>query len=783
MKPIAIVIPWFGDNLTGGAEQQAFQIATRLASRGHAVEVLTTCNLSFESDWAINHHPEGTTEEFGLTIRRFPVEPREAKNFDRVNEQLLSATGRPLRRGVSPVSPEDTEVFVHENIKSKALLEHLKNNGATYHGFIFLPYMFAPTTVGLPLVADRAWLQPCLHNEAQAYFPQTAALFRAARGLLFNSSGEFELALQLYGPGIYTRSAIVGEGIEYSDYAPDVLTAALPPELRAARFVLYLGRRDRAKNVHLLVQAFDRFKASHPQSLLRLVLAGTGSESFASNESISEMGFVTGEMKAALLANCVVLAQPSTNESFSRVLMEVWTAGRPAAVHGECLATSTAVREARAGWTPATLEQWTELFEHLETESTDALNELGQRGREYASDHADWEAVIARYESLMELNGKARTGTNIQRRQALKAIHQLLPDFAYGDAISNQAKAIRDQLRRLGYSSDIFSKRRAKRVAADALLLDERQPEPGSALVYHYGIGSDVTAIAVGHDGPRALVYHNITPASYFMPYRPGFSWMLEVGRINLKRLARYFPVSVADSAYNASELAAYGFQSPRVLPIIIDPDRWNIEPAEHLLKRLQDGRTNLLFTGRLAPNKKQDQLIETLAHYLKLDGKGRLIIAGEGRAFDPYFLHIVARCRELKLEMHVEVAGQIDDAELLAYYHTAHLFWSASEHEGFGAPLVEAMWFDIPVLALGEAAVPETLADAGVIYHSHESLPRVAERAYQLINDDSMRRQVIAEQRLRRRVFTAEAIAPRIQELCELLEAGELESLKAGER
>lgn len=782
MKPVAIVIPWFGANLAGGAEQQAFQIATRLASRGHAIEVITTCNLSFESDWGINHHDEGTTQEFSLTIRRFSVEPRSVETFDRVNAKLLSDDCRPLLRGVNPVSSEEADIFIRENIKSNALLDYLENNRESYHSFIFLPYMFAPTTLGLPLVSDRAWLQPCLHDEPQAYFPQTAELFRSARGLLFNSVGEFELALQLYGPGIHTRSIIVGEGIERSDYEANVLTEALPLELRNARFILYLGRRERAKNVHLLVEAFTRFRAHQPTTSLQLVLAGTGKESFAS-QSIVEMGFVAGELKAALLENCVALAQPSANESFSRVLMEAWAAGKPAAVNGECLATSTAVREARAGWTPSTLEQWTDWFEELDSSPVEVLNEMGQRGREYASINADWDAVIDRYEMIIGLNVKTEPLAKVDHHPRLKAIHQLLPDFVYADAISNQAQAIRDRLRRFGYSSDIFCKRRAERLSSEAVLLEDRQPEPGSAVIYHYAIGSDVTAIAATHAGPRGLIYHNITPTSYFAPYRPGFSWMLEVGRINLKRLAQHFPVCVGDSAYNASELAAYGFQSPRVLPIIIDPDRWNIQPAEQLLSRLQDGRTNLLFTGRVVPNKKQDQLIEAFANYLELDPHARLIIAGEGRSLDPYFHYVVDRCRELKLEEHVEFAGQIDDAELLAYYQTAHLYWSASEHEGFGAPLVEAMWFDIPVLALAETAVPETLGNAGVLYDKDEPLAKVAERAYELTHNESLRRDVVEKQRLRRRDFTPEAVAPRIGELCELLEAIELQTLKVRER
>jgi glycosyltransferase involved in cell wall biosynthesis len=771
MKPMAIVIPWFGPDLPGGAEQQAFQIATRLAKRGHKIEVLTTTNLSFESDWATNHYPAGVTEEFGLTIHRFPVAERAVEQFDQINTKLLSNACKSLRPGVSPVSIEDAETFNTENIKSEPLLDYLAANRDKYHAFIFLPYMFSPATHGVPLVAERAWLQPCLHDEPQAYFAKTADMFRQARALLFNSSGEFELALRLYGPGIYTRSTVIEEGIERSEYDANTLAQELPSELRDVRYLLYLGRRERAKNVHLLVHAFTEFKTKQPDSKLKLVLAGTGSESFATNEAIIEMGFVSGELKAALLVHCTALLQPSANESFSRVLMEAWAAGRPAAVNGACLATANAVIDARGGWIPVTLKEWTSLFEYFEKEKEGVLDEFGRRGREYAAAHADWDSVISRYESVLELHGPSQPTIDVLPDRNLRSIHQLLPDVAYGDAISNHAIAIRDQLRQLGYSSDIFCKRRADQLTDEALLLDEAQPDSDAALIYHYGIGSDVTAVAIAHDGPKALVYHNVTPATYFTRYRPGFSWMLEVGRISLKRVAQYFRLSVGVSAYNAAELASYGFKSPGVLPIIINPDRWNIEPASELLARLQDGRTNVLFVGRIAPNKKQERLLEAFAHYRKLDQNARLIIAGESRSFDPYFQHVLEKCRQLNLNGHVEFTGQLDESALLAYYQTAHLYWSASEHEGFAAPLVEAMWFDVPVLALGETAVPETLEHAGMMYDNHEPLDQVASRAVDLVRDASFRRDVIEKQRLRRRDFTPAAVAPRIRELCELLE------------
>jgi glycosyltransferase involved in cell wall biosynthesis len=777
MKPVAIVSPWFGAELTGGAEQQAFQIATRLAARGHNVEVLTTCNRSFHSDWSTNHHPSGMSHEHGLTIRRFRVDERAAQAFDQVNAKLLALAATALRPGVSPLSAAEAHTFVHENIKSAALLAYLHAARETYQAFIFLPYMFAPTLLGALLVADRAWLQPCLHDEAAAYLPETAETFRRVRALLFNSEGERELALRLYGPGIYARSTVVGEGIERAVYEPEQLARALPAGLRGADFILYLGRRDRVKNVDRLTRAFAQFKAAQPESRLQLVLAGPGAQSFNA-DSVHDLGLVSDETKAALLAHTRALAQPSRNESFSRAIMEAWAAGRPVLAHRDCLATAIAVERAGGGWLAADEAEWARAFARIEAASDAELAGRGQSGRAYAAEHADWDKTIARYETLLGLPAQTNAAARVARSSEPRAIHQLLPDIVFGDAISNQARAIRSHLRSFGYESEIFVKRREARMTAEALLFDESQPAPGDGLLYHHSIGSELTAFAVAHTGPKCLIYHNVTPAEFFAPYRPGFAWMLDVGRAHLSRLARHFPVSVGDSAFNAAELAACDFRKPGVLPIIVDPDKWNIAPDAQLMARLQDGRTNILFVGRIAPNKRQDRLVEMFAHYRALNANTRLVIAGDGRVFDPYFNHVWATIKRLDLAAHVAVTGLVEDAQLLAYYRTAHLYWSASEHEGFGAPLVEAMWFDVPVLALSATAVPETLATAGTLFAPDEELAAVAARAYRLTHERDVRRAVITAQRARRLDFTAAAVQPILARLIERLEnAIEVES------
>src|ERR1700731_3664876 len=121
---LAIVTPWFGRGLKGGAEQHAWQIATRLAGRGHFVEVLSTCCKSHQDDWEMNHLPEGSASEpEGFKVRRFRVVTRDRVKFDAVCRQLLEMDATRLKPGIPPVPKEESEIFSRELIKEPALLD------------------------------------------------------------------------------------------------------------------------------------------------------------------------------------------------------------------------------------------------------------------------------------------------------------------------------------------------------------------------------------------------------------------------------------------------------------------------------------------------------------------------------------------------------------------------------------------------------------------------------------------------------------------------------------
>jgi glycosyltransferase involved in cell wall biosynthesis len=771
MKPLSIVTPWFGKELKGGAEQQAWQVATRLAAQGHAVEVLTTCCRSFLDDWTSNYYRPGVRQEHGVKVRRFRVDRRNQGAFARVNSLMLNLPSSALKPQVNPVSVEDSLTFASENINSTQLLNFLRKNKDKYHAFLFLPYLYGPILNGLPIVADRAFLQPCLHDEVYAYLLQVTNIFHLARGLLFISEGEAQLATQLYGPGIIPKSSIAGAAIEAGSSFDESLTQVGSFSLKQ-RFVLCLGRRDPGKNTDLLVRAYAQFKQKNPTSDLKLVLAGPGNQSYGGlAPDLVDLGLVEEQEKESLLANCLALFQPSQNESYSRVIMEAWFYQRPVAAHRSCLATAIAVERAQGGWLAETEQEWSELFEKVDQIGEEQLAQYGVKGQSYTEENAAWDKIIQRYETALNLSEKPVASPLQLRAKTLKEIHQLLPNLAYGDAISNHAIEIRNYLRQRGYRSEIFVRYIDHRVAHEATVFSPKYIDRQAGLIYHHSIGSELTQPAIAHSGSKCLVYHNITPAEFFLPYRPDVAKLLENGRAELRQLAQHFPISVGDSTFNVEELLEVGFCEPEVLPILVNPKKWDTVADAALMEQLQDGKTNLLFVGRIAPNKRQDDLIEAFSHYLTLDQEARLILLGGYDSTDSYYFHLLNLIDKLNLANYVLIPGLVPEAELLAYYRTAHLFWSMSEHEGFCVPLVEAMWFNIPILAYKSSAVPETLGAAGLIFTDKSDLVQVAALAKLLVKDQELKSEVIRAQRQRRNDFLSEVGYSKLDNLISKME------------
>lgn len=395
---VGLVTPWYGAELTGGAERTAWQVATGLAERGHLVDVFTTCAQAFGEDWGANVRPAGTSAERGVTIRRFPVDPRDPERFDRANAILLGRPASYYREQRAVRECDVADDFVRCGIRSTAAVAALRDAGDAFDAVLVLPYPYGLCLDAVETLGRRAIVQPCLHDEPYAYLPAVERALRQAGLLAFNALGERVLAERLYGPALALTSTVVGQWVEDAPPARPVdRIGSFRP--REHRYVLYLGRRDATKNVELLVESFAAFRRNERIASLELVLVGPGRHSFADpRHGVVDLGVVDEAQKATLLAGAIAIAQPSVNESFSRAVMEGWSAGKPVLVNARCAATAEAVRAAGGGWTASTRAEWSTAFATLDRLPAAERDRVGACGRAYVDEETNRERVLDRYE-------------------------------------------------------------------------------------------------------------------------------------------------------------------------------------------------------------------------------------------------------------------------------------------------------------------------------------------------------------------------------------------------
>jgi glycosyltransferase involved in cell wall biosynthesis len=331
-------------------------------------------------------------------------------------------------------------------------------------------------------------------------------------------------------------------------------------------------------------------------------------------------------------------------------------------------------------------------------------------------------------------------------------VNQWVPAAHRADAIGDSVRRTRDVLRALGHASEVYA------LTIDEDLRDEVRPfeDPGArrgdVTIFHYALPSPMTEAFGRLRGGRVLQYHNVTPARFFAPYDAGLFRLATLARRELATLVGRVDVAAGVSEYNRRELEAAGFSRTAVLPLLVDLERIRrAAPRPALDALLDDEMVNFLFVGRIAPNKKVEDLIRLAEHYKRyVDAFYRFIFVGRVDAVPRYYSMIRALMSELRLlNERFIFTGQVPDEDLAAYYRHAAVYISLSEHEGFCAPLVEAMANDVPVLAYGAAAVPETLGGAGIVF-APKDLEHAAELAGLLAFDDDLRARIIEGQRRR---------------------------------
>jgi L-malate glycosyltransferase len=329
-----------------------------------------------------------------------------------------------------------------------------------------------------------------------------------------------------------------------------------------------------------------------------------------------------------------------------------------------------------------------------------------------------------------------------------RRVHQVLATLGYGDAIGHEVLGIQRVLQGAGYESEIFVETADRRL--EALTTDYREMvgavTPDDVLIHHFSIGSRASRTAYALPGRMALVYHNITPPEYFLGVHKDLVKLCFRGRRELTAYISRCELALGDSEYNRQELAGLGFPSTGVLPVVPDFAHLDLPPNTMTADRFDDGWTNIMFVGRVIPNKKFEDVIRAFHVYrTRYNPRSRLLLVGSHGGFEKYLAMLHALVARLGTS-DVHFLGHVSNEELTALYDVADLFLCASEHEGFCVPLIESFYKRVPVLAYAATAVPATMDGGGVLYETKDPFD-VARLISAILDDADIEDAVVASQ------------------------------------
>lgn len=347
-------------------------------------------------------------------------------------------------------------------------------------------------------------------------------------------------------------------------------------------------------------------------------------------------------------------------------------------------------------------------------------------------------------------------------------IYQIVEGLVYGDAVGNDIISLKYSLDSMGYANEIYANSIDSRVTKGIAKLLKKIPkiQQNDIILYHLAVGTSLNYKFQNMNGRKVLIYHNITPPYFFSGYNATTQKDCAEGLIQVKDLADKVEYCIADSEYNKQDLINMGFKCKiYVIPILIKYEDYRNKPNAKIINKYNDGKPNILFTGRIAPNKKQEDIISSFYYYKKFINKeARLFLVGSFHGMEKYKTRLEKYIMCLNLE-DVYITGHVKFDEILAYYNIADIFVSMSEHEGFCVPLVEAMYFSIPIIAYDSSAVGETLGDSSFILDNKD--PKVVAESIDIIlKNKNLKDIIINNQRIRLQAFDNKKITEQFKKV-----------------
>ncbi len=342
-----------------------------------------------------------------------------------------------------------------------------------------------------------------------------------------------------------------------------------------------------------------------------------------------------------------------------------------------------------------------------------------------------------------------------------------MPTVSFGDAVSNDARAICKVISEMGYKTGIYAENIDYRINDSDIHRIGKLPKlnKNDIVIFNHSTGTELCDLLPTLGGRKMMIYHNITPPHFLEPYDIISARLTKKGYDGTKFLCDKIDYIMPVSEYNASDLRKMGYTCPMFIrPILIPFEDYEKTPDQGVIDKYSDGCTNILFVGRIAPNKKQEDIIRIFAYYKKnINPRSRLILAGNDNGMEKYSACLKKYADAVGAE-DIIFTGQLSFKSILALYKVADIFLCMSEHEGFCVPLVESMFFDVPIIAYESSAIPDTLGGSGILTDDKDPV-FVSMLIDRLVNDTELRLSVIEKQKARLADFSYENMRARLTE------------------
>lgn len=383
-EKIAFVCQRYGIEVNGGSELYCMQTAEHL-SEYYDVTVYTTCALDYVT-WK-NYYPAGEEMLRGVRVKRWQVtREREQERFDRISRDVYSNPNH--------TDQEEIRWIEEQGPICREVIQALQEEHTQYRVVFFMTYLYYLSATGLPRRFENAVLIPTLHDEPPVYLRAYDKVFESAKALLWLTPEEREFAYIRFPFIRNKRQMLIGAGID----EPAEALPEIPQELKGSQYLVYAGRIDESKGCAEMFDFFLKMKKDQ-NSELKLVLMGKPVMKIPEHPDIIRLGFVSEEMKLAVMKEAFALLLFSHFESLSMVVLESMMMGRPVLVSEKCAVLKGHCIRSGAGLYFNSYPEFAGCVNWLERHP-DEYQIMRESGKRYVKENYTWKVIIGKYREL-----------------------------------------------------------------------------------------------------------------------------------------------------------------------------------------------------------------------------------------------------------------------------------------------------------------------------------------------------------------------------------------------